>query len=115
MWPPLLFLDPPSAASALHYRFQRLGAAAENAAKCGANTTEGSYCPRTYTPGSGTNRAIQFPWESAVTGKETQWNEPKTIGKWGKYEIHISGDVSFAARQFFYQTGDETWLKGAQG
>lgn len=33
------------------------------------------------------------------------------IGDWGKYEQHISGDISFAARQYYYATQDLEWLK----
>ena len=33
------------------------------------------------------------------------------IGPWGEYEQHISGDISFAARQYFYATQDVAWLK----
>jgi hypothetical protein len=51
-----------------------------------------------------------FPWESAVTGVEVQGSGGK-LGSWGMYEQHISGDISFACRQYFYATGDLEWLK----
>ena len=110
MWPPLLFLDPPSAASALQYRFYRSTAASIKASRCGQPRI-GSYCPPTY---KNETRALMFPWESAFTGMEVQFGQgggSGTIGGWGKYEQHISGDISFAARQYFYATQDLEWLK----
>ena len=47
-----------------------------------------------------------FPWESALTGYEVC---PEEI--YGKHEIHISGDITFAVKQYFLATGDLDWLK----
>jgi hypothetical protein len=105
MWPPLLFLDPPSAASALQYRFDRRNGAAQKAVDCGSKNH--AYCPPSY---KNTTPALMFPWESAFTGYETQFGGGR-IGPWGEFEQHISGDISFAARQYFYATQDASWLK----
>jgi trehalose/maltose hydrolase-like predicted phosphorylase len=32
-------------------------------------------------------------------------------GPWCMYEQHVSADIAFAARQFYYSTGDQRWLK----
>ena len=32
-------------------------------------------------------------------------------GPWCKFEQHVSGDVSFAVRQYYYNTGDLKWLR----
>eukprot|EP00039_Didymoeca_costata_P001279 m.51219 g.51219 ORF g.51219 m.51219 type:complete len:846 (+) comp10717_c0_seq2:16-2553(+) len=105
MWPPLLFLDPPSAQSALEYRFNRRAGAAHKAATCGQPNS--AYCP----PGQPQPAdALEFPWESAVTGYEVQYSGGK-IGPWGEFEQHISGDISFAARQYFLATQDLVWLR----
>ena len=108
MWPPLLFLDPPTAASLLAYRHARIEGAAAKASTCGQPNA--AYCPPTFTPGSGAMRALLFPWESAFTGVETQY-VGGNIKQWGKYEQHVSGDISFAVRQYFYATRDLEWLK----
>jgi hypothetical protein len=63
MWPPLLMLDPPSAASALQYRWDRREGAAAKAAACGQPNS--AWCPPAFTAPAG---ALMFPWESAFTG-----------------------------------------------
>jgi len=105
MYPPLLLLDPPSAASILSYRWDRRLEAAQKAQNCGSENH--AYCPPgTKVPKEG----LMFPWESAFTGQEVEFSDGK-IGPWGEYEQHISGDISFAARQYYYMTGDVNWLK----
>ena len=71
MVPPLVVLDPPSAASALAYRAERTTAAAALASPEGCNSTAAApaYCPLSYAPAAD---ALRFPWESAFTGTETQ-------------------------------------------
>ena len=32
-------------------------------------------------------------------------------GPWCKYEQHVSGDIGFAVRQYWYNTGDAQWLR----
>lgn len=51
-----------------------------------------------------------FPWESAFVGTEVQTSHG-VCGPWCKYEQHISADIAFAVRQYFYQTGDTQWLR----
>jgi hypothetical protein len=105
MWPNLLMLDPPSARSALEYRFNRLAGASAKAKHCGEPNHV--WCQPGYKAPKG---GLMFPWESAVTGVEVQGSGGK-LGSWGMYEQHISGDISFACRQYFYATGDLEWLK----
>eukprot|EP00041_Stephanoeca_diplocostata_P009558 m.148036 g.148036 ORF g.148036 m.148036 type:complete len:892 (+) comp17789_c0_seq1:131-2806(+) len=105
MWPPLLILDQPSAQSALQYRWDRRAGAQVKASLCGSPNH--AWCPSTYRA---SDDMLEFPWESAVTGDEVQFSGGK-IGQWGEYEQHISGDVSFAARQYYYVTQDKQWLK----
>ncbi len=88
MYPNLLSLYPRLAKSGLQYRFNRLDEARQKAK---------SYNP----PYSG----IMFPWESAFTGGEVCGIDIAT----GAIEQHISGDVVFAVRQYYYseKTSDE--------
>ena len=47
-----------------------------------------------------------FPWESAFTGLQTSPGE-----RYGRYQNHITGDIAFAARQYWMVTKDTSWLK----
>ena len=47
-----------------------------------------------------------FPWESSFTGLETSPGE-----KYGKNQNHITGDVAFAAKQYWMVTKDFQWLR----
>ena len=49
----------------------------------------------------------QFPWESAFTGYEMT---PLICVPCRDYELHITGDVAFAARQYWAMTRDRKWL-----
>jgi protein-glucosylgalactosylhydroxylysine glucosidase len=93
MFPGLLLLHPDIAVACLKYHVDRIPGAEEKAQ---------SYSP----PYAGT----MFPWESAWTGVETCPSWAPT----GTREIHISGDISYAATQLFWMTGDVTWL-GSEG
>ena len=46
-----------------------------------------------------------FPWESAFTGSEVC---PGEI--YSDYEQHISGDIAFAVKQYWWATQDRGWL-----
>jgi trehalose/maltose hydrolase-like predicted phosphorylase len=81
MYPNLLVLYPPLAQSGLRYRYQRFDEASAKA--------------KSYKP---PYRGIMFPWESAFTGTETC----PTVALTGLLEHHISGDIVFAARQYYY-------------
>eukprot|EP00937_MAST-01D_sp_MAST-1D-sp2_P004018 g4018.t1 len=102
-------LDPGCARSALQYRLDRLPGARAKAALCGKQAADGeaAWCPPGYSPPP---EAAAFPWESAYTGSETQMSRGK-LGPWGEYEQHITGDIALAARQYWYATGDEQWLR----
>eukprot|EP00931_Biecheleriopsis_adriatica_P047869 TRINITY_DN27628_c0_g1_i1.p1 TRINITY_DN27628_c0_g1~~TRINITY_DN27628_c0_g1_i1.p1 ORF type:complete len:845 (+),score=131.45 TRINITY_DN27628_c0_g1_i1:54-2588(+) len=92
MYPPILAWYPELARSLLEYRVARLPAAEAKAA---------SYTP----PFEG----AMFAWESAFTGAETC---PPAF-PFGRLEQHISADISFAVRQYFYTTLDVEWLKAS--
>ena len=47
-----------------------------------------------------------FPWESSYTGLETSPGE-----RYGKAQIHITGDIAFAAKQFWRSSKDFNWLR----
>ncbi len=105
MLPLFIYTAPHIARTLLDYRYERLGAARENARSKGC---EGA----------------QFPWESADTGEEVTptWfpdpaNRIRLIRIWtGDIEIHISADVAYAAHQYWRATGDDAWFiaRGAE-
>ncbi|CAF4972350.1 unnamed protein product [Rotaria sp. Silwood1] len=49
----------------------------------------------------------RFPWESARTGVDVT-NDCCPFGRF--YEMHITGDISFAAGQYIAATGNRDWL-----
>lgn len=49
----------------------------------------------------------RFPWESARTGVDVT---PDCCPEVRLYQMHITGDVAFAARQYIAATGDKDWL-----
>jgi trehalose/maltose hydrolase-like predicted phosphorylase len=55
---------------------------------------------------------IRFPWESARTGVDVT---PDCCPSGRLYELHITGDISFAARQYFAATGNQDWLLNELG
>jgi len=89
MYPPFLVWHPDIAESLLAYRIERLPNARAKAL---------TYSP----PYSG----AMFPWESAFSGAETcpPWADT------GQLEQHITGDVAFAAKQFYAMSQDDAWL-----
>ncbi|RLV71690.1 hypothetical protein D3C57_144225 [Streptomyces rapamycinicus NRRL 5491] len=93
MYPSVLAQHPDIAKSMLQYRINRTDAARKYA-------KDGGY--------SGT----RFPWESALSGLEDTPSWAST----GRYEQHISSDISLAVWQYWLATGDRTWLrdKGAE-
>uniref|UniRef100_A0A6B2KZB4 Protein-glucosylgalactosylhydroxylysine glucosidase n=1 Tax=Arcella intermedia TaxID=1963864 RepID=A0A6B2KZB4_9EUKA len=90
MYPPILLLHPDIAASLLQYRFDNMVGASLKA--------------RSYNLGY---QGLMYPWESAFSGQEVCPDWAPT----GKLEQHISGDISFAYRQYWHLTGDYNWLK----
>jgi len=91
MYPALLLTHPDIAnGGLLQYRFDRMKGAAKKAL---------SY-NRGYS-------GLMFPWESAFTGEEVCPSSAPT----GELEQHISGDIVFAFRQYYYLTKDLVWLE----
>ncbi|XP_013201193.2 protein-glucosylgalactosylhydroxylysine glucosidase [Amyelois transitella] len=89
MFPTILLLYPKYARDLLQYRLDTTYVAAEL-----AKITS--------------NKGYRFPWESAYTGIEvTQPCCPEVA----EFEQHITGCISFAARQYLATTRDEQWLE----
>ncbi|CAH2067404.1 unnamed protein product, partial [Iphiclides podalirius] len=89
MYPAILLLYPGYAHALLQYRLDTAYVAAQIARTTG-------------------HKGYRFPWESAYTGTEvTQPCCPEVA----EFEQHISGCISFAARQYLATTRDEEWLK----
>lgn len=92
MYPSILLWHPELAASLLQYRLDRVGTAEQKALSYGKGY-----------------KGVMFPWESAATGAE----ECPSSATTGQFEQHITADILFAARQFWYTTGNRTWLQAA--
>jgi trehalose/maltose hydrolase-like predicted phosphorylase len=90
MYPATVLWYPTIADSLLQYRMQRVLAAKEHASEAGFS-------------------GAKFPWQSAYSGAE---QTPSGCDD-GTYEIHITGDIAFAAQQYWYATRNETWLREA--
>ncbi len=88
MYPPLLLLQPGMARSLLEFRYQLLDGAKQNAFSHGY-------------------RGAMYPWESTTTGQE----ETPVWALTGPFQHHISGDVAWAAWQYYLVTKDKTWLR----
>ncbi|NER11938.1 glycoside hydrolase family 65 protein [Leptobacterium flavescens] len=88
MYPPLLVLQPEIAKSLLEYRFERLGAAKENAFAHGYD-------------------GAMYPWESAEDGSE----DTPVWALTGPFQQHISATVGWAFWKYFEVTGDVEWLR----
>ena len=88
MYPPILMLQPDIARSLLEYRFERLGAAIENAFSHGY---EGA----------------MFPWESADDGSE----DTPVWALTGPFQQHITATVGWAFWKYYQITGDKEWLR----
>eukprot|EP00444_Apocalathium_aciculiferum_P008189 CAMPEP_0183414394 /NCGR_PEP_ID=MMETSP0370-20130417/22365_1 /TAXON_ID=268820 /ORGANISM="Peridinium aciculiferum, Strain PAER-2" /LENGTH=735 /DNA_ID=CAMNT_0025597713 /DNA_START=1 /DNA_END=2208 /DNA_ORIENTATION=- len=90
MYPGVLIWWPELARSLIQYRYNRLEAAEAKA--------------KGYSP---PYRGAMFSWESAFSGSETcppDWSM-------GQLEQHISADIAFAVRQYYYATGDRDMLE----
>ena len=88
MYPSILVLHPEMAKSLVEYRFQRLGAAKQNAFNHGF-------------------KGAMFPWESAGTGVE----ETPVWALSGPFEQHITACVGIAAWNYYCVTQDKDWLR----
>jgi protein-glucosylgalactosylhydroxylysine glucosidase len=88
MMPPLLALKPELAKSMLEYRFERLGAARQNARSHGF-------------------QGAMFPWESASEGQEATPVWALT----GPFQQHITGCIGWAFWKYYQVTQDKQWLR----
>lgn len=88
MYAAILVLHPEMAKSLVEYRFQRLGAAKQNAFNHGY-------------------KGAMFPWESAGTGVE----ETPVWALSGPFEHHITACVGIAAWNYYCVTQDKDWLR----
>lgn len=87
MYPPLLVLQPEMAKSLLEYRFERLGAAKQNAFAHGYD-------------------GAMFPWESAEDGSE----DTPVWALTGPFQQHITATVGWAFWKYYQVTKDKEWL-----
>ncbi|XP_055642613.1 protein-glucosylgalactosylhydroxylysine glucosidase-like [Toxorhynchites rutilus septentrionalis] len=88
MFPPILLMDPDNARKLLHYRTVVHRGAADYAASNGY-------------------KGWQFAWESAFTGTEVT---PDCCYHVSDYQHHITADVAYAVRQYFFATHDVQWM-----
>ncbi len=88
MYPPILVLHPEIAKSLLEYRYQRLGAAKENAFSHGY-------------------KGAMFPWESSDEGTE----DTPVWALTGPFQHHITGCVGWAFWKYYQVTKDKIWLR----
>jgi trehalose/maltose hydrolase-like predicted phosphorylase len=88
MYPPLLVLKPEMAKSLLEFRYQLLDEAKQNAFSHGY-------------------QGAMYPWESTTTGQE----ETPVWALTGPFQHHISGDIAWAAWQYYSVTKDKEWLR----
>ncbi|XP_007885623.2 protein-glucosylgalactosylhydroxylysine glucosidase isoform X1 [Callorhinchus milii] len=91
MFPIVVMFRPDLAVKLLQYRVQTLGPARDIARQQGY-------------------QGAKYPWESAGTGTEVS-----DADIYGKREIHINGDISFAFRQYFYLTQDLEFFRNCGG
>lgn len=87
MFPPIALINHNWAKSLLHYRYIMLQSARDNAITTGY-------------------KGARFPWESAASGFEVVQPGYEYIGE---FQQHITGDISFAMRQYFALTHDAEW------
>jgi trehalose/maltose hydrolase-like predicted phosphorylase len=55
---------------------------------------------------------IRYPWESARTGVDVT---PDICPVVRLYQMHITGDIAFAVRQYIAATGNQHWLLNELG
>ena len=93
MYPPVLYFHPELAKELLNYRLHSVPAARDRAKETGG-------------------KGSRFAWESAFTGREVT---PDCCPETRDLEIHITGDIAFAARQYVASTRDKDWLINQKG
>lgn len=98
MYPPMAYLHRELAESLVLYRINRQTPAKEKAAAHGAG-------------------GLWYPWESAFSGiEECPCGGPPTDPGWNggaKYEQHVNGDIALAALQYWWLSGDLSWLQSS--
>ena len=92
MYPSVLYFYPEAAREILNYRLSVLQAARDRAKETGY-------------------LGARFPWESCFTGREVT---PDCCPETRDFQIHVTGDIAFAIRQYISSTRDEEWLKVLQ-
>ncbi|CAF3541630.1 unnamed protein product [Rotaria sp. Silwood1] len=93
MFPSVILFYPTLAKEILSYRIALRESAADNARLFGYE-------------------GWRFPWESARTGVDVT---PDCCPEVRLYQMHITGDIAFAARQYIAVTGDQDWLLNELG
>jgi trehalose/maltose hydrolase-like predicted phosphorylase len=88
MYPPLLMMQPDIAQSLLDYRFERMGAARQNAFAHGF-------------------KGVMFPWESADDGSE----DTPIWAITGPFQHHITADIGWSYWKYYQLTKDKEWLR----
>lgn len=91
MWmqPPLLMIEPKYSKELLHFRYLIRGAVEDYANETGY-------------------RGIRYAWETGYTGRETT---PPCCPEVVDFQHHITADIAFAARSYFFATLDWTWMR----
>jgi len=92
MFPPILYFYPDAAREILNYRLYALQAARDRAKETGY-------------------LGARFPWESCFTGREVT---PDWCPETRDLQIHVTGDISLAVRQYISATRDKQWLEVTQ-
>ncbi|UJR32210.1 hypothetical protein I4U23_019675 [Adineta vaga] len=93
MFPSVLLFYPTLAKEILSYRIALRDSASDNAKLFGYE-------------------GWRFPWESARTGVDVT---PDCCPEVRLYQMHITGDIAFAARQYIAVTGNRQWLMNELG
>ncbi|CAF4575481.1 unnamed protein product [Rotaria socialis] len=93
MFPSVLLFYPTLAKEILSYRIALRDSAVDNARLFGYE-------------------GWRFPWESARTGVDVT---PDCCPEVRLYQMHITGDIAFAARQYVAATGNRDWISNELG
>ncbi|CAF1665004.1 unnamed protein product [Rotaria magnacalcarata] len=93
MFPSVLLFYPTLAKEILSYRIALRDSAVDNALLFGYE-------------------GWRFPWESARTGVDVT---PDCCPEVRLYQMHITGDIAFAARQYVAATGNRDWISNELG
>jgi trehalose/maltose hydrolase-like predicted phosphorylase len=92
IFPVIVYFYPEAARELLNYRLLQVKAARDRAAETGY-------------------RGVKFPWEGGISGNDVT---PECCPQNKDLQIHITGDVAFAIRQYIAITKDIEWLRETQ-